>query len=189
MSRRQIKVWDIFVRVFHWSLVASFTVAYVTEDELLSLHLVAGYAVAGLIGLRLVWGFVGTRYARFSNFVCRPARIKAFLKDSLRLRAKRYIGHNPAGGAMILLMLAALLLTSITGVALYGIEGSAGPLATLSQSWAGWGESMEGVHEFLASLTLLMVGIHIAGVLVESLIHHENLAKSMLTGMKRTARD
>jgi cytochrome b len=185
MSGRRIKVWDSFVRLFHWSLVVSFAIAYVTEEELLSLHLAAGYTVAGLVGLRLVWGCVGSRYARFSNFVYRPARIKAYLRDILRFRARRYIGHNPAGGAMILLMLAALLLSCLSGVALYGIEGAAGPLATLSPSWKGWGEAMEGVHEFLASFTLLLVAIHVAGVLLESIIHQENLVKAMLTGFKR----
>lgn len=185
MTQNEIKVWDIFVRVFHWSLVATFTIAYLTEEKLLSLHVFAGYAVAGLIALRLLWGFVGTRYARFSDFVYRPAEVKAFLKDTVQLRAKRYIGHNPAGGAMILLMLASLVLTSITGAALYGIEESAGPLAMLGQSHALPEGPMEGLHEFFANLTLLMVAIHVVGVLVESLIHHENLLKSMLTGVKR----
>jgi cytochrome b len=189
MMQNQIKVWDIFVRVFHWSLAAAFFVAYVTEEELLSLHVVAGYAVAGLIALRLLWGFVGTRHARFSDFVYRPAEVKAFVKDTVQLRAKRYLGHNPAGGAMILMMLASLLLTSFTGMALYGIEESAGPLAMLGQSYALPEGPMEELHEFFANLTLLMVAIHVAGVLVESLIHHENLAKSMLTGMKRASGD
>jgi cytochrome b len=189
MTQTQVKVWDIFVRVFHWSLVASFAVAYVTEEELLSLHVAAGYAVAGLIVLRLLWGFIGTRHARFSDFVYRPAEVKAFLKDTAQLRARRYIGHNPAGGAMILLMLVSLVLTSITGIALYGIGESAGPLAMLGQSWGGFGKPMEELHEFFANLTLLMVLIHVAGVLVESLIHHENLVKSMLTGMKRAESD
>jgi cytochrome b len=189
MMQNEIKVWDIFVRVFHWSLAAAFIVAYVTEEELLSLHVVAGYAVAGLIALRLLWGFVGTRHARFSDFVYRPAAVKAFVKDTVHLRARRYLGHNPAGGAMILLMLASLLLTGITGMALYGIEESAGPLAMLGQSYALPEGPMEGLHEFFANLTLLMVVIHVAGVLVESLIHHENLAKSMLTGVKRAPRD
>ena len=117
MMQNEIKVWDIFVRVFHWSLAAAFIVAYVTEEELLSLHVVAGYAVAGLIALRLLWGFVGTRHARFSDFVYRPAAVKVFVKDTVHLRARRYLGHNPAGGAMILLMLVSLVLTGITGAA------------------------------------------------------------------------
>ena len=189
MMQNEIKVWDIFVRVFHWSLAAAFIVAYVTEEELLSLHVVAGYAVAGLIALRLLWGFVGTRHARFSDFVYRPAAVKAFVKDTMQLRARRYLGHNPAGGAMILLMLVSLVLTGITGAALYGIEESAGPLAMLGQSYGLAEGPMEGLHEFFANLTLLMVAIHVAGVLVESLIHHENLAKSMLTGRKRASGD
>jgi len=189
MTQSQIKVWDIFVRVFHWSLAASFAIAYLTEEEFLSLHVAAGYAVAGLIALRLLWGFIGTRHARFSDFVYRPADVKAFLRDTAQLRARRYIGHNPAGGAMILLMLASLLLSAVSGVALYGMGESAGPLAMLGQSWGGFTEPMEEVHEVCANLTLLLVLIHVAGVLVESLIHHENLVKSMFTGLKRAEND
>ena len=185
MTQRQIKVWDIFVRAFHWSLAASFTIAYATEEEWLSLHLAAGYAVAGLVLLRLLWGVIGTGYARFSDFVYRPAEVRAFLRDTLRLRARRYIGHNPAGGAMILLMLASLTLTSLSGMALYGMGESAGPLAMLGESWSRFTEPMEELHEFFASVTLLLVLVHVAGVLVESLIHRENLIKSMLTGRKR----
>jgi cytochrome b len=139
--------------------------------------------------MRLVWGFIGTRHARFSDFLYRPAVVRRFVNDTAHLRARRYIGHNPAGGAMILLMLASLLLTSVTGLAIYGIEESAGPLAVLAASYGGFEDLTEGAHEFFANFTLLLVLIHIAGVLVESLIHHENLAKSMITGYKRAGSD
>jgi cytochrome b len=173
------------VRIFHWSLVLAFSIAYFTEDDLLTVHVWAGYVVLGLVVFRLIWGVVGTRYARFNNFVHRPAVVKGFLKDTLRSRAKRYLGHNPAGGAMIILMLIVLILTGLSGLAIYGIEEGAGPLAMLAGS-AEWIEDVaEETHEFLANFMVLLVAFHVIGVLVESLLHRENLAKAMVTGRKQ----
>jgi cytochrome b len=112
--------------------------------------------------------------------------VKRFVRDTLQLRARRYLGHNPAGGVMILLMLAGLLLTSLSGIVVYGIESSAGPLAALGSSYGRFEGLAEETHEILANFTLLLVGVHLAGVVVESLIHHENLAKAMVTGFKRS---
>jgi cytochrome b len=187
MTEQETKVWDIFVRIFHWSLVATFAIAYLTEEELLSLHVFAGYAVFGLIMLRLVWGFIGTRHARFSDFVYRPAEVKAFLRDTLYLRAKRYIGHNPAGGMMVILMMIGLLLTGVSGFAIYAAEESAGPLAMLAQSLHPYEGALEEVHEFFANFMVLLIVMHVGGVLVESFIHQENLVKAMWNGRKRAA--
>ncbi len=175
---QEIKVWDLFVRVFHWGLVVAFTVAYLTEEDLLDLHVVSGYTVLALVLLRILWGFIGTRHARFSDFVEPPAVIKTYLVDILLFRAKRYIGHNPTGGAMIVLMLVFLLLTTLTGIAAYygGAEQNNG-------EWTY--ELLEESHEFLANFTLLLVAIHIMGVIVESLLHRENLVRAMFTGRKR----
>jgi cytochrome b len=131
---------------------------------------------------------VGTPYARFGDFVYRPSKVIAYVKDTLALRARRYLGHNPAGGAMILLMLVSLLLVSVSGFAVYGIEKGAGPLAMLGGSGESLEKLFEEVHEFFANLMVLLVAVHIAGVVAESLIHRENLLKAMLTGRKR-ARD
>lgn len=185
MAQQDIKVWDIFVRIFHWSLVLSFTVAWLTEDDLMTLHTYAGYAVAGLVTLRLVWGFIGSPYARFSNFAYGFGAMKAFLKDTLQFKARRYLGHNPAGAVMIFLMLAGLILTAGSGMMLYGAEEGAGPLAGMAASLGAYEHTLEDLHEFFANLTLLMVFVHIAGVVVESLIHRENLARAMVTGRKR----
>lgn len=182
-SENQIRVWDIFVRFFHWALVLGFFVAYLSEDDLLDVHTFAGYSVLLLISLRLVWGFVGTRYARFSDFVKRPAEIKNYLKDIFKFRARRYLGHNPAGGAMIVLMLVSLLLTGMTGMATYAAEEGAGPLVGLIAEGTG-GELFEEVHEFFANFTLLLVFIHVGGVVLESLLHRENLVRAMFTGKK-----
>lgn len=180
------KVWDPFVRFFHWTLVLSFLVAYITEEDFLDIHSFAGYTVLTLLSLRIIWGLIGTRHARFSDFVFSPRTIKQFIKDTLSFRAKRYLGHNPAGGAMIILMIISLLVTTVTGIAVYGIEEQAGPLA----SWfilhdTFWGEVFEEVHEFFANFTVLLVFIHVAGVIFESFVHKENLVKSMIDGKKR----
>ncbi len=186
MNLEPVKVWDPLVRMFHWTLAGAFALAYLTEDDFLPLHVWAGYAILGLVLLRVFWGFAGTRYARFSSFVFPPGKVWSYVKDALSFRAQRYTGHNPAGGAMIMLMLASLLVTTVTGLVLYGAEEHAGPLASLASSLGGdWGEAFEEVHELLANFTLLLVFVHVAGVLVESLIHRENLVQGMWTGYKR----
>lgn len=181
----QIRVWDPLVRFFHWSLASAFLIAFITEDELLTIHSWAGYLILALLAIRIVWGLIGTRYARFSDFVYRPGAIKTFLKDTLRLRAKRYIGHNPAGGAMVILLMLSLLMTAGTGVLLFGAAEQSGPLAHwFSQTGSAWADPLEEVHEFFANFTMLLVIIHVAGVIVESLIHRENLVSSMISGFK-----
>ncbi len=182
----EIKVWDPLVRLFHWSLVLAFAVAYITQEDFLQIHVAAGYLVLGLVAFRLLWGLIGTRHARFSDFVYRPAVILAYLKDLLALRHRRYIGHNPAGGAMVVALLLALAATTFSGLLAYGAEEAGGPLAGLV---ANAGRSarhlFEEVHEFFANFTLALVGLHVAGVAVESVLHRENLARAMVTGRKR----
>jgi cytochrome b len=184
-NQGEVKVWDAFVRVFHWTLVTAFAVTFVAEDEWLDLHVLAGYTVLGLVGLRLVWGLVGTRHARFGDFVHGPRAVLAYLQDVLRGRARRYLGHNPAGGAMIVALLAGLALTSATGLLVYGAAEVAGPFAGVVG--ARWAEPLEDLHEVLANLTLVLAGVHIAGVLASGVLHRENLVRAMFTGTK--ARD
>jgi cytochrome b len=183
-TMQTIKVWDPFVRVFHWLLVLTFSIAWISGESYGALHTWSGYAVAGLVLLRILWGVIGTRHARFSDFIYRPAEIRAFLRDTLRLRSKRYLGHNPAGGAMILAMLALLLVTAFTGIAYQGMESGTGMLAGLAGAGGRMREFMEELHEFSAGLMLLLVALHVAGVIVESLIHRENLVKAMFSGHK-----
>ncbi|NBN62937.1 cytochrome b/b6 domain-containing protein [Pannonibacter tanglangensis] len=167
-----VRVWDPVVRLFHWSLVGLFAVAWLSGDELQSLHEAAGYAIAGLLALRVVWGLVGTRHARFSDFLYRPATVVRFLADTARGRARRYIGHNPAGGVMILALIGVLASLCATGV-----------LMTTDLFWGvSW---VEELHEGLANAALLLVGLHLAGVGIASLEHRENLVRSMITGRKR----
>ena len=187
-TTNQIKVWDPLVRVFHWSLVAAFATAFVVEDDLLGVHVWAGYLVLALIAVRLVWGFIGTRHARFSDFVRGPRQVIGYLGDAVRFNAKRYLGHNPAGGAMVVALLLLVALTGLSGMALYGAQELSGPLAPLLSGLpAPWGEALEETHEVLANLTLACIVAHVAGVLFSSLSHRENLIGSMFTGVKRRA--
>lgn len=178
-----IKVWDPLVRIFHWSLVASFLLAYITEDDWMDLHVAAGYAVAMLIAFRLVWGLIGTRYARFTQFVKSPSTVIQYLKQMLTLRVPHYLGHNPAAAAMIVSLIICIILISLTGLSLIAAEGE-GPLAgtflaNVNEDW------MEEIHEFMAEFTLLLVFLHVGGVIVSSLLEGENLVRAMLTGRKK----
>jgi len=126
-NKQFIKVWDIAVRVFHWSLVGCFAIAFISAEDFRKLHVVFGYSVLFLVLFRILYGLVGTKYARFSDFLYPPARITDYLKGLLTGRPKHYIGHNPAGGFMIFIMLLSLLFLTLTGLKAYGVEGH-GPL-------------------------------------------------------------
>jgi cytochrome b len=166
-----VRVWDPLVRLFHWSLVISFTIAWLGEGGK-RLHQGAGYVVLALVALRLIWGFVGSRHARFRDFVPRPTKLLAYLKSLPGGHPRRYLGHNPAGGAMILLLLAMLILT-----------GGSGWLMTTDAFWGFvW---LEDLHKAAANLTVVLVFAHVAGVVFSSLAHRENLTLAMITGRKR----
>lgn len=182
----KVKVWDPAVRLFHWTLLAAFITAVLTKFDLLGLHVLAGYVIAILVAMRIVWGFLGDGHARFSDFVKTPAEVVAYLRDMVRLRHKRHIGHNPAAGVMIIALLLALMTTVVTGLLTYGAKEIAGPFAylLLDVGWL-WGEKLEDVHHVSAELTLILGGLHIIGATVESLMHKENLALAMITGYKR----
>jgi cytochrome b len=176
-------VWDVFVRAFHWSLVAVFTVAYLTEDDLLTVHVWAGYAVGALVVARVIWGLVGPAHARFSDFVYSPVATVRYARDLVLLRAERHLGHSPGGGAMIVLLLIFLAATVVTGLVVYGGEQQAGPLAGMFGKETG--EAMEEVHELIANITLALVLAHVAAVVLASFVFRENLVRAMITGYKR----
>lgn len=170
-TARSVVVWDPLVRIFHWSLVASFAVAWFSAEEVRDLHEWAGYAAAALIALRLVMGLAGSRYARFSQFVRRPGAVAAYTSDVVRHREARYIGHNPLGGLMVLALLAMMAALAFTG--------------WLQTTDAYWGiEWVEETHEALANVMLAMVLMHVAGVILASYRHGENLVRAMVTGRK-----
>jgi len=167
-----VRVWDPFVRIFHWSLVGLFALAFVTGDEIEWLHIRIGYAIAALVALRIVWGFIGTRHARFSDFVRSPSGVTAYAGQALRFRAPRHLGHNPAGGAMVV-----ALLVMIAGIAATGFA------MTTDAFWGS--EWVEYLHEGLVCATIGLIILHVAGVVFSSLEHGENLVKAMVTGRKR----
>jgi cytochrome b len=179
----QVYVWDPFVRVFHWSLVAGFTIAYFTEGDLLKVHVWAGYVVGLLIAARVLWGFVGPSHARFSDFIYDPATTFRYVRDLVRFRGQRYLGHSPGGGAMVMLLLIFVAATVVTGLVVYGGDQQAGPLAGMFSKETG--EAMEGVHELIANITVALVLVHVSAVILASFVHHENLARAMVTGKKR----
>jgi cytochrome b len=209
---RTVRVWDPLVRLGHWGLAAAFLVAYLGEGEPMTVHQVAGYAALGIVAVRIVWGFVGPRHARFSDFVTGPVAVWRYLVGLVTGRAERRLGHSPAGGAMTVALLLCVLGTAGTGVARLAIEEGEGPLAPiLAQADAlprlsfvsparadedegergeggGGEESLAGeAHEVLANLTLGLVLLHLAGVAAAGVAHRENLVVAMITGRKRAA--
>ena len=178
-------VWDLLVRTFHWTLVAAFAVAYVTEEVTMTLHGYAGYLIAGLLVFRVIWGFIGPRHARFSDFVYAPTEVLGYLKGMASGCPARYLGHNPAGGVMILLLLTSLVATVITGLLALGGEVGTGILASALASGGEAEEIWEELHEFFANLTLFLVVLHVAGVILGGFLHGENLVRAMVTGKKK----
>ena len=185
ISEGSLNVWDPLVRIGHWILVSAFLTAYFTADDFLTVHVWAGYVIGAVVCFRLIWGFVGSRHARFSDFVRSPAAAFRYVLSLVQHQSKRFIGHNPAGGLMILTLLTFLLGTVISGVVLYGMEEGAGPLAASVAAYADSEELWEEAHEVIANLTLLLVVMHVAGALLSGRAHDENLVKAMLTGRKK----
>jgi len=200
MSDQTVRVWDPLVRAGHWLLVIGFTVAYVTEGDPLFVHVWTGYAIAVIVVLRIVWGFVGPRRARFTDFVYGPAKVFDYLRGLIGKRAPRFIGHSPAGGAMVVALLIFLAGTTFTGMMTLADAGNAGPLAfwfgneqvaaarTAAEA-AGqeyrYRSPYEEVHEIFVNITLILVLLHVAGVAWASYVHRENLPRAMVTGVKR----
>jgi cytochrome b len=170
MSQR-ILVWDVPTRVFHWLLVISFAGAFLTaeSERYRDIHVVLGYTLLGLIAFRLLWGFIGSRYAQFSSFLFSPGEIARYAVSLLKAKPAHYVGHNPAGSVSVYLLLALGIATGVSGVVIFQDIG---------------GDALAELHETVAFLMLTVVALHLAGVLVSSVMHRENLVRSMLTGYK-----
>jgi cytochrome b len=169
---KKILVWDWPVRIGHWLMAGGFGLAWLTaESETFRLvHVFAGSAVLGVATFRLPWGFIGSRYARFKDFVRGPTAVKDYVGGLLRLKPDHHVGHNPAGGWAVVLLLVLGIVTSLIGWAVYNDVG---------------GEWLGGLHEGLASAMLGLVVVHLVGVISGSLLHGENLVRAMLTGRKQ----
>ena len=171
MKTSRILVWDLPLRVFHWLLAISFVGAFLTaeSERLRDVHVVLGYTVLGLLAFRLLWGFLGTRHARWSSFAYGPGAVLRYLRSLLARRPDHYVGHNPAGSWVIYLMVVLGLVAGVSGYAVYNDLG---------------GKWTESLHEGAANAMLALVLVHVAGVVVSSLMHRENLVVAMLTGRK-----
>jgi len=166
-----IRVWDPVVRLFHWTVVAGCAINLIFEDGN-KFHRAVGYVVAAAVAVRLVWGFAGKGHARFADFIPRPAALVKYLRQLVSRSEPRFIGHNPAGSVMILLLLGSLIAVSITGW-MMGLDRFFGD------------ETLEELHETFAMAILVLAGIHVAAAVFESVRHRENLIKAMFTGRKR----
>jgi len=168
------RVWDLPVRVFHWALAASFAGAWLLSESerMRNVHVMLGYTAMGLIAFRLLWGFVGSRYARFSSFLYGPGAALRYLRDAALGRPGEYVGHNPAGSWAVYAILGLGLATGASGYLRFNDYG---------------GDAMEEVHEALAIAWLAVVALHVVGVAFSSIAHRENLARAMISGYKRGA--
>ncbi len=167
-----IKVWDPLVRLFHWSLAGLFLANFFTEEGEL-VHRGFGYAIAILVAVRFVWGWIGTRHARFSDWVVRPRRVRRYLRERLAGRSRRQLGHNPGAAVMILALLAGVLLVAFTG--------------WLQTTDRFFGEDwLEVLHETLAYGVLGLVVVHVLAAVGESMHYGENLIAAMIHGRKRS---
>ena len=173
-SKAKILAWDAPVRVFHWLLVLSFAGAYLTaESERWRLiHVSLGYTLGGLVAFRILWGLMGTRYARFASFVRGPSAVMRYLRSLLSGKPEHHVGHNPAGAVAIVLLLLSSLVIVGTGWATYNDVGG---------NWIG------ELHEGASSFMLAVVGVHVAGVVLASWLHRENLVGAMVNGKKEGA--
>ena len=166
-----VKVWDWPVRVFHWTLAASVLGAFITgeNEDFERLHQTLGWVAAGLIAFRVVWGLVGTRYARFTEFIRSPAQVWAYIKSLRSGQPQHFVGHNPVGAVAVMLLMGLTALSVYTG------------WLALAEDAAEW---LEEAHEIAANTLITVVLVHVIGVLWSSRTHGENLLKAMLTGRK-----
>lgn len=185
MSR--VRIWDLPTRLFHWLFAAACVTAWVSggDPRYTDLHLFSGYVALGLLGFRLLWGVVGGRYARFSQFVRGSKAIILHIRSLLNAGREHEPGHNPAGALAIVTMLGLVLALGVTGLVVLGGEEGFGPLAgmfTIAQ-----GVALHEWHKWLAWVLLLLVVIHLVGVALESVLQRQNLPRSMVTGLKRAS--
>ncbi|HFD15589.1 MAG TPA: cytochrome B [Rhodospirillales bacterium] len=168
---QRIRVWDPFVRLFHWTVVSGVLLAYLTED-FRSLHKTIGYIVLAAVLLRLGWGVIGSRHARFTDFVRGPSEVLRYARDILHGREERHLGHNPLGGVMVVALLTTLLVIGVSGW-----------MTTLDMFWGeDW---VEDLHAGAVNLLVFgLVPAHVAGVVFTSLRERTNLVKAMITGYK-----
>ena len=182
-----VRVWDRFIRVFHWTLAAGFATAFVSgEVGAAVLHIWVGYLLCVLLAARLYWGFRGSEYARFRSFFFSTGETLAYVRGMFAGQPRHYLGHNPAGALMVFTLLALLLLIFLSGLLTLAAIDYEGPLLFLANRVSDEASyAFRDLHEFLPILGLILVVLHLIGVAAGSIQHKENLVRAMLTGKKR----
>lgn len=185
-----VKVWDRFLRFFHWSLFACFATAFVSgEVHAPTLHALAGYVLGVLLAARVYWGFKGGAYARFSSFNFSNSETLAYLRSMISGNPKHYFGHNPAGALMVFTLLGLLALVFASGLLVFAAIDFEGPLLFVANRVSDdTSYIFRHLHQFLAHAALVLVLLHLLGVLVGSIQHRENLVRAMITGKKKLPR-
>lgn len=168
---QKVLVWDAPTRVFHWVQALCFLGAYLTSDseKTRDIHVALGYILFGMIVFRLLWGFVGTRYAKFSSFAYGPSKIFSYLVSLFKGKADHFVGHNPIGSVAIWLLLSGGLTLGVTGVMLLQDD---------------FEDIVEEIHDYATNAMLIVIAIHLIGVFASSFLHKENLVRAMITGFK-----
>ncbi len=170
----EVPVWDPLVRIGHWALVLAVATTWLSHEGPAVLHDNAGYLALAIVLVRVLWGFSGPPRARFSDFVRGPRATLAYARALLAGSEPRFLGHNPLGAWMILALLSTVAVTGVSGW-----------LLTTDTYWGS--EPVEAAHEAAADLLLVLIALHVAGVILASLRHRENLVLAMITGRKRAA--
>lgn len=180
-----LKIWDVPVRVFHWSLVILFATAYVTNalgTNYFKYHVWSGYAIIVLVSFRILWGLVGTYHARFINFVRNPITTIKYAVSVFKRTDKHYVGHNPLGAIMVITLLAAVLTQAITGLFTNDEIFNLGPLYGYISNELSL--QLTSIHRQLFYWILGAIALHVVAVLIHIFLKRDNIIKAMFTGRK-----
>jgi len=184
-NHTQIEVWDPLLRWFHWLLLLCFAVSWWSEGRDIRVHIMSGSLMAGLLLFRLIWGVAGERHARFASFFPSITGIRQHIGELLAMKAGDYLAHTPVGSVMIFMLLTGLIVLTGTGMALMGLQTGVGLFAAWSATAAFASELLiQNIHNWCFNMLLCLIAIHLAGVLVESLLQRRNLVMAMITGKK-----
>jgi cytochrome b len=187
-NEKIVKVWDIPVRVFHWSLVLLIGFSWLSgEMEWMTWHMWSGYAVLTLILFRIVWGFIGSRYARFASFIYGPAAVIRYLKSLPSRKAAVHAGHNPVGGLSVIALILCVGVQAATGLYANDDVLTEGPLYRFVTKELS--DFLTTIHKYNFNVLLGLIGVHVSAVLFYFIYKSENLIRPMFTGKKRLPAD
>lgn len=181
--RQPVLVWDLPVRLFHWLTVALLAAAYVTwRLNWMDWHAYAGEALLALVLFRIIWGFIGSDTARFACFLASPRAALRHLAHMFRREPDEQAGHNPAGGWMVLVMLALVLGQTLTGIIDNNDVADAGPLTDILPAWLS--NLIDDLHGWLWTVLLAAIALHVVAIVLYAVAKRQNLVWPMLTGHK-----